>query len=127
MRSCLLFVTDCVCVAQGIKEVEDTWSSLRFNIQKYMKGVSERGYILGSLDDVMQTLDDNAMQVQGMSASRFIGPFLNSVQNWEKSLSHIGEVLNVSLRYSIQKFIIRGFIHTISSHVYDVSVNTEGS
>jgi len=61
-----------------------------------MKGTSERGFILGAVDEVLQTLDDNAMQLQGMSASRFIGPFLNSVQNWEKSLSHISEVLDVS-------------------------------
>lgn len=65
-------------------------------MQRYTKGTTERGHILGSLDDVVQTLDDNAMQIQGMSASRFIGPFLNSVQNWEKSLSHISEVLDVS-------------------------------
>ena len=31
-----------------------------------------------------------------MSASRFIGPFFNAVQNWEKSLSLISEVMDVS-------------------------------
>ena len=61
-----------------------------------MKGTSDRGHILGSVDEVLQTLDDNAMQLQGMSASRFVGPFFNAVQNWEKSLSHISEVLDVS-------------------------------
>lgn len=80
---------------QGVKEVEETWSALKFNVQKYMKGTTERGFILGAIDEVMQTLDDNAMQLQGMLASRFIGPFLNSVQNWEKALSHITEVLEV--------------------------------
>ena len=64
---------------------------------KYVKGTSDRGHILGAVDEVMQTLDDNAMQLQGMAASRFIGPFFNSVQNWEKSLSHISEVLDVSI------------------------------
>ena len=67
-----------------------------------MKGTSERGFILGAVDEVLQTLDDNAMQLQGMSASRFIGPFLNAVQNWEKSLSHISEVLDVSYSLSSQ-------------------------
>ena len=84
-------------IFQGVKEVEDTWGNLKFSVQKYMKGLSERGFILGAVDEVLQTLDDNAMQLQGMSASRFIGPFFNSVQNWEKSLSHISEVLDVSL------------------------------
>jgi dynein heavy chain len=81
---------------QGVKEVEETWGNLKFQVQKYMKGTSDRGFILGSVEDVLQILDDNAMQLQGMSASRFVGPFFNSVQNWEKSLSHISEVLDVS-------------------------------
>lgn len=75
--------------------MEETWGALKFNVQKYTKGASDRGYILGTIDEVVQTLDDNAMQLQGMLASRFIGPFLNSVQNWEKALSHISEVLEV--------------------------------
>lgn len=32
------------------------------------------------------------MNLQSMSASRFVGPFLASVQNWEKGLSLISEV-----------------------------------
>ena len=78
-----------------MNEVEETWRKLKFNVQKYTKGTSDRGYILGAIDEVSQTLDDNAMQLQGMLSSRFIGPFLNSVQNWEKALSHISEVLEV--------------------------------
>ena len=31
-----------------------------------------------------------------MSASRFVGPFMEKVQKWEKSLSHISEVVDVS-------------------------------
>lgn len=83
-----------------------------------MKGTTERGYILGSLDDVMQTLDDNAMQIQGMSASRFIGPFLNSVQNWEKSLSHISEVLDVSIAFihSVIRPFTHSFFHSENTH-----------
>ena len=80
---------------QSMKEVEETWRVLKFNVQQYTKGTSDRGHILGTIDEVTQTLDDNAMQLQGMLSSRFIGPFLNSVQNWEKALSHISEVLEV--------------------------------
>ncbi|XP_064619187.1 dynein axonemal heavy chain 10-like isoform X2 [Lineus longissimus] len=82
-------------IEKGVKEVEDTWANLKFNVQSYMKGTSNRGYILGTVDEVMQNLDDNAMNLQSMSASRFVGPFMNAVQNWEKSLSLISEVLDV--------------------------------
>ena len=54
------------------------------------------GYILGSVDDILQVLDDNSMNLQSMTASRFVGPFLESVNKWEKSLSHISEVVEVA-------------------------------
>ena len=63
-----------------------------------MKGTQERGVILGSVDEIVLTLDDNAMSLQSMSASRFVGPFVDKVQKWEKSLSHISEVVDVSTR-----------------------------
>ncbi len=63
---------------------------------KYTKGTQERGFILGAVDEIIQALDDNTMSLQSMSASRFVGPFLNTVQSWEKSLSLISEVIDVS-------------------------------
>lgn len=69
---------------------------MKFTVVPYMKGTSNRGFILGAIDEILQCLDDSSMNLQSMSASRFIGPFMNSVQNWEKSLSHISEVLDVS-------------------------------
>lgn len=78
--------------------MEETWNNMKFSVTSYMKGTSNRGYILGAVDEVLQNLDDSAMNLQSMSASRFIGPFLNQVQNWEKSLSLISEVLDVSFR-----------------------------
>ncbi|XP_050408300.1 dynein axonemal heavy chain 10 [Patella vulgata] len=82
-------------IEKGVKEVEETWSNMKFSVQAYMKGTSNRGYILGAVDEILQILDDSAMNLQSMSASRFVGPFLNSVQNWEKGLSLISEVLDV--------------------------------
>ena len=61
-----------------------------------MKGKTDRGYILGGVDEVMVLLDEHIMSLQGMSASRFIGPFRNTVYDWEKSLSYISEVIEVS-------------------------------
>ena len=64
-----------------------------------MKGTQERGFILGTVEDIVLTLDDNAMNLQSMSASRFVGPFFEKVQKWEKSLSHISEVVDVCNYY----------------------------
>ena len=62
-----------------------------------MKGAVEHGTILGVVDEIVVTLDDNSMNLQSMSASRYVGPFLEKVQKWEKSLSHISEVVEVSM------------------------------
>lgn len=102
----------CLCLfVQGVKEVEETWQSMKFIVVKYTKGTSDRGYILGAVDEILQMLDDNAMNLQSMSASRFIGPFMNAVQNWEKSLSLISEVLDVScLLFHVYHLVLPVFL-----------------
>ncbi|XP_069475795.1 dynein axonemal heavy chain 10 [Ambystoma mexicanum] len=82
-------------IEKGVKEIVDNWESMKFVVQKYVKGTQERGYILGAVDDFLQILDDNAMNLQSISGSRFVGPFLGVVQMWEKTLSLIGEVIAV--------------------------------
>lgn len=82
-------------IENAIKEIESTWRNLKFSIVKYMKGSDDRGFILGAIDDITTTLDDNAMSLQSMSASRFVTAFLPAVQQWEKILSRIGEVAEV--------------------------------
>jgi hypothetical protein len=44
----------------------------------------------------VQALDDTSMNLQSMAGSKYIGPFMNTVQTWEKYLSHIAEVIDVS-------------------------------
>lgn len=74
----------------------ETWESMKFTVQRYFKGTQERGSILGAVDEILQNLDDNAMNLQSMAGSRFVGPFLSIVQQWEKNLSLISEVIEVS-------------------------------
>lgn len=81
---------------QAVKDILDTWENMKFNVVKYYKGTQERGYILGSVDEIIQCLDDNTVNLQSISGSRFVGPFLQTVHKWEKTLSLIGEVIEVS-------------------------------
>lgn len=80
---------------QAVKEILDTWENMKFTVVKYYKGTQERGYILGSVDEIIQTLNDNTFNLQSISGSRFVGPFLQTVHKWEKTLSLIGEVIEV--------------------------------
>lgn len=76
-----------------------TFDSHCGSLLRYMKGTVEHGTILGAVDEIVLTLDDNSMNLQSMSASRYVGPFLEKVQKWEKSLSHISEVVEVRWIY----------------------------
>ena len=104
-----------------MKEVEDTWAKLSFNVVSYMKGTSNRGFVLAAVDEVMQVLDDNSMNLQSMSASRFVGPFLNSVQLWEKSLSHISEVIEARPRARPRRELPYGSMIDLSDLLYPYS------
>ena len=39
-------------------------------------------------------MDDHSMSLQSMSASPFIGPFLGTVQKWERTLTLISEIID---------------------------------
>ncbi|XP_028567040.2 dynein axonemal heavy chain 10 isoform X2 [Podarcis muralis] len=82
-------------IEKGVKEIVETWEHMKFTVQRYFKGTQERGFILGAVDDIIQILDDNAVNLQSISGSRFVGPFLSLVHSWEKTLSLIGEVIEV--------------------------------
>nr|CAH8856482.1 unnamed protein product [Trichobilharzia regenti] len=84
-------------IEKGVKEVEETWQNLNFNVISYVKAGQNRGYVLGALDDIVQILEDNSMNLQSMASSKFIGPFLSTVQLWEKNLSVISEIIEVWL------------------------------
>lgn len=53
-----------------------------------------------AVDEIMINLDNDAMNLQSMAGSRFVGPFLGTVQQWEKDLSLISETIEV--RESVQ-------------------------
>jgi dynein heavy chain len=46
------------------------------------------------MDDILLVLDDHSMNLQSMSASPFIGPFLTAVQKWEKCLTLVSEIVD---------------------------------
>lgn len=81
-------------IERGVREISEVWEKMEFTLHKHMKGNDDRGFLLGSTEDIMQVLEDNSMNLQSMAGSQFVGPFLPQVQKWEKSLSVIGEVID---------------------------------
>ncbi|XP_060895064.1 dynein axonemal heavy chain 10 [Labrus mixtus] len=84
-------------IEKGVREVVETWENMKFNVVPYFKGTQERGSILGVVDEILLNVDNDAMNLQSMAGSRFVGPFLGTIQQWEKDLSLISETIEVWL------------------------------
>ncbi|XP_038008579.1 dynein heavy chain 10, axonemal [Motacilla alba alba] len=82
-------------IEKGMKEIIETWENMKFPVEVYTKGTETRGFILGSVEEILETLDDNNVNLQSVLGSRFVGPFLSSAQKWEKTLSLISEVSEI--------------------------------
>ncbi|CAL7939586.1 unnamed protein product [Xylocopa violacea] len=80
-------------IERGLRELTEAWKHMEFTVVKHYKGIEDRGFILGPVDELNQVLEDNMMNVNGMAASQFIGPFLDAVQKWETTMHTISEVL----------------------------------
>nr|XP_061842332.1 dynein axonemal heavy chain 10-like isoform X1 [Nerophis lumbriciformis] len=84
-------------IEKGVKEVVETWGSMKFIIQPYSKGPQQQCSVLGAVDEILLIVDNDAMNLQSMAGSRFVGPFLCTIQQWEKDLSLISETIEVWL------------------------------
>ncbi|XP_075882096.1 dynein axonemal heavy chain 10-like isoform X2 [Nelusetta ayraudi] len=84
-------------IEKGVKDVLSTWDNMKFNVIPYFKGTQERGFVLGAVDEILLTVDNDAMNLQSMAGSRFVGPFLGTIQQFERDLSLISETIEVWL------------------------------
>ncbi|OXB64089.1 hypothetical protein ASZ78_002019 [Callipepla squamata] len=82
-------------IEKVMKEIAETWEHLKFTVQMYFRGTEKRGFILGSVDEIVEILEDNSVNVQSIMGSRFVGPFLSTAHHLEKTLSLIGEVIEI--------------------------------
>ena len=57
-------------IERGVKAIEDTWATMAFKVNRHFKGMEERGYTLGAVDEIITVLDDNSMNLQSMAASQ---------------------------------------------------------
>lgn len=66
-------------IEKGVKDITEVWTKMEFTVHKHTKGTEDRGYLLGTTEEIMQVLEDNSMNLQSMAGSQFVGPFLSTV------------------------------------------------
>ena len=95
-------------IEEALVKIEALWGELGLDLTDY-KGEYLK---LRSVDDVYAALEDNAVALSTMKASRFAAAFLGALDKWEKSLSHISEtvemVMNVQRKWMYLESIFVG-------------------
>ena len=64
-------------------------------MQTYSPENIERGLIIGTLDEMMQALDDSALTLQAMENSRFAEPYMEEIRGLERDVTLASEVLDL--------------------------------
>lgn len=76
-------------IENGLKNIREIWASMDIEVIPFKDGV----YRLKGAEDCSTALEDNAVQISAMKATRFVEPFSKEVDYWEKTLNYISEAL----------------------------------
>lgn len=80
-------------IESELEKMEAQWRKSSLQISKYKKDGQERGMILRAADDLRLELDDQMLNLQTISGSRFAGAFVDKVRKWERTLNLVSECL----------------------------------
>ena len=81
-------------IEKAIAEIDGVWRKTEFAYAKYKKAGKVKGWVLRSADDIVLELEDHLLNLQTMGASRFVGPFIDIVSQWNKDLNACVEVID---------------------------------
>ena len=74
---------------KGMDKMEEMWKEMKFETKEW------RGSrILAGIDEIQQELDDQIVKTQAMRGSRFIKPFLERINEWEKTLTNLQDIMD---------------------------------
>ncbi|KAF0719904.1 Aste57867_701 [Aphanomyces stellatus] len=82
-------------IEQELTKIEEVWAKATFEVAKYKKNGTDRGWVLRAADELKLTLEDHMLNLQTMSGSRFIASFSERVRKWEKKLNIVNECIDV--------------------------------
>ncbi|MCL4419561.1 dynein heavy chain domain-containing protein, partial [Patescibacteria group bacterium] len=82
-------------IENELAKIEAAWRNNALSVVKYKKDGQDRGYVLRAADDLKLELEDNMLNLQTISGSRFVGAFVDRVRKWEKSLNLVSECLDM--------------------------------
>ncbi|XP_010006532.1 PREDICTED: LOW QUALITY PROTEIN: dynein heavy chain 9, axonemal [Chaetura pelagica] len=81
-----------------LKELKITWSTMEFQYELHPRTNTP---LLKSDEELIETLEDNQVQLQNLMTSKYISFFLEEVSAWQKKLSTADSV--ISLWFEVQR------------------------
>ncbi|OON18222.1 hypothetical protein X801_05933, partial [Opisthorchis viverrini] len=79
---------------QNLEDIKNIWLEMRFSISPYTKCNKEPCFILASVEEPSQIMEDHMMSLQSIGASRHATPFLAIVRQWERDLTIVSDTLD---------------------------------
>jgi len=81
---------------ENLQQIEHTWKITNFTILSFaLKGSDQKGYVLKSPEDIRQTLEDNILVLQSLSANKYVRSIKARVTQWERDVNIISDVIDI--------------------------------
>lgn len=87
---------------ESIAKIDAIWKSTMFEMSPYKRGNEIRSYIICSVDEVRQLLEDNILVLQGVGASKYARSIKGRVAQWEADLNLISDVIDIWIKVQKQ-------------------------
>jgi len=81
-------------IEKSLDSISETWTAMNMDLIKYKAEM----YKVRNTDDLFQALEDNQVTLSTMKASRYAVPFMQQIEHWERTLSHISETMEALLQ-----------------------------
>ncbi|XP_033732158.1 dynein beta chain, ciliary-like [Pecten maximus] len=75
-----------------LKELDTTWTTMEFDHEPHPR---TKITMLKTSEELIETLEDNQVQLQNMLSSKYIAHFLQEVSSWQKKLSTADQVISI--------------------------------
>ena len=85
-------------IEQALEEIASSWSTVQIEMAEF-KTIYWK---VRSTDDMFAVLEDNQVSLSTMKASKFFLSFQEKIEYWEKTLSTVGEVVELLLQVQRQ-------------------------
>ncbi|OQV20869.1 Dynein beta chain, ciliary [Hypsibius exemplaris] len=75
-----------------LRELNTVWADLQFDLEVHHRTGIE---LIRLSEDIIETLEENQMQIQGLLASKYVDFFREQVTNWQKKLATADQVSTI--------------------------------